>query len=236
MKAASSSDSLFTHSKTCAESPFLSGPWCGRLRDPEVLGLGGMSSPFGNHVEVAIVRHGFGDEYTMESVDDRFLLSDSDVRTIARICNEPLVYRFLFRDRIGGRPYTGQDARDFIDWARSGWSSGQQMVFLLRDPHGEIGAAIDIGPLDESRDALIGYWASSFHRGLMTNTVERLAELSVNAGYSKLVALAEAENVRSISILKRAGFTHVGAAVHPVTFMGQPVGIDLRFRRYERAL
>ena len=195
-----------------------------------------MGNPFGDHVDVFVVRHEFGDVYRMVSIDDRFLPTPADIRAIVRVCNEPLVYGFLFRDRIGSRPYVEQDARDFLAWAREGWSSGERMFFLLLDPLGEIAAAIDIGALDESRAALVGYWCSSFHSGLMTNSVERLAELALDAGYLKFVALAEAENVRSISVLKRTGFTHVGSEEQPISFIGRPVGKTVKFRRYERAL
>jgi RimJ/RimL family protein N-acetyltransferase len=195
-----------------------------------------MGNPFGDHVDVFVVRHEVGDVYRMVSIDDRFLPTPDDIQAIVRVCNEPLVYRFLFRERIGGRPYVEQDARDFLAWAREGWSSGEQMFFLLLDPLGEIAAAIDVGGLDESRSARIGYWCSSYHGGLMTNTVERLAELALEAGYFKFVAFVEAENVRSISVLKRTGFIHVGSEEQPILFMDRPVGVTVKFRRYERAL
>ena len=195
-----------------------------------------MGNPFGDHVDVFVVRHEVGDVYRMVSIDERFLPTPDDIQAIVRVCNEPLVYRFLFRDRIGGRPYVEQDARDFLAWAREGWSSGEQMSFLLLDPFGEIAAAIDVGALEESRSARIGYWCSSYHGGLMTNTVERLAELAMEAGYLKFIAFVEAENVRSISVLKRTGFIHVGSEEQPILFMDRPVGMTVKFRRYERAL
>ena len=195
-----------------------------------------MSNPFGDHVDAIVVRHEFGDAYRMVSIDEHFYPTPADIQAIVRICNEPLVYRFLFRDRIGGRPYVEQHARDFLAWAREGWLSGEQMVFLLRDSRGEIAAAIDIDALEESRAARIGYWCRSFHSGLMSNTVERLTELALEAGYLKFIAFVEAENVRSISVLKRTGFTHVGSEEQPLLFMDQPVGITVKFRRYERAL
>ena len=195
-----------------------------------------MNNPFGDHIDVFVIRHEVGEVYRMTSIDDRFYAIPDDIQAIVRICNEPLVYGSLFRDRIGGRPYGEQDAWDFLEWAREGWASGEQMVFLLRDPHGEIAAAIDIGTLDESRAALIGYWCSSYHGGLMTNAVERLAELALDVGYLKFVAVAEADNVRSISVLKRTGFTHVGSEELPISFIGRPVGKTVKFRRYERAL
>jgi len=195
-----------------------------------------MGNPFGDHVDVFVVRHEVGDVYRMVSIDDRFFPTASDIETIVHICNEPLVYGFLFRDRLEGRPYEEQDARDFLAWARECWASGEQMFFLVLDPLGQIAAAIDIAAPDESHAGLVGYWCSSYHSGLMTNTVERLAELALQAGYLKFIALVECENVRSISVLKRTGFTHVGSVEQPISFLGRPLDKTVKFRRYERAL
>jgi len=195
-----------------------------------------MSSPFGAHVDVPVGRFGLPGVYRMRSMDADARLSNVDVADLVRICNEPLVWRFLFRDRLGGRRYGEQDARDFLEWARAGWGSGEHMIFLLRDPQEHIGACVDVGRLDESRSALIGYWAGARHRGVMTNAVECLARLAKEAGYLKLVALVESENVRSSSVLERAGFSLLGSQEQSVTFFDKPVGIILRFLRYERAL
>jgi RimJ/RimL family protein N-acetyltransferase len=195
-----------------------------------------VGSPFGVHVDVSIERHGAHEHYRMQSVDSSSRFSAEDVAAVVHICNEPLVWRFLFRDRLGGRRYEERDARDFENWARDGWESGVHLVFLLRGPDGRIGACVDVGRLDESGDALIGYWAGTHHRGVMTNAVECLARLAKKAGYRKLVALVEPENVRSSGVLERAGFSLVGSQEQPVTLLDRPVGMSVRFHRYERAL
>lgn len=172
----------------------------------------------------------------MRSIDSATQFSEEDVADLVRICNEPLVWRFLFRDRLGGRRYGERDARDFFQWACEGWAAGTHMVFLLRDGDDRVGACVDIGPLDESGDALIGYWASAHHRGVMTNAVERLAILAAEAGYLKLSALVEPENTRSSAVLERARFSPLGVQEQPVTLFDRPVGVTVRFLRYERAL
>jgi len=195
-----------------------------------------MFSAFGTHIDAPVERFGVPQLYRMRSVDADASFSGQDISDIVRICNEPLLWRFLFRDRLGGRRYEEQDALAFLDWARAGWISGEHMVFLLRDPRGRLGACIDIGALDESREALIGYWAGAHHRGVMTNTVEALAGLAKGVGYLKLVALVEPENVRSSAVLQRAGFSHLGFQEQSITFLDRPLGTTLRFLRYERAL
>ena len=195
-----------------------------------------MRNPFGARVDVGVQRYGAPDCYRMQSIDPVSRFSEDDAVTMVRICNEPLVWRFLFRDRLGGRRYTEHDALDFLEWARKGWESGEHMVFLLRDPLGHIGACVDIGRRDESGEALIGYWAGAHHRGVMTNAVERLASMAEAAGYLKLVALVERENVRSIAVVRRAGFSLLGWQEQPVTLLDKSLGTTIRFHRYERAL
>jgi len=195
-----------------------------------------MNSPFGDHVDVPVERHGYGECYRMVSIDGGFSPREGDIEAIVAVANEPLLHRFLFRDRIGERRYLADDAREFLQWARDGWSSGEHLIFLLRSPSGVIGACIDVGRLDASGEALIGYWASSRHRGVMTNAVACLAGLAKAAGYRKLVALVEPENRRSRAVVERAGFACLGSVEHPITIFDHPLGTTKRFLNYEHAL
>jgi len=195
-----------------------------------------MSSPFGEHVDVPVERHDTGETYRMVSIDAGYEASDEDIASIVSICNEPLVYRFLFRDKLEGRAYSEQDVRDFVAWARGGWLSGEHLVFLIRAPDDVIAACIDVGVLDESGRGFSGYWSSDLHRGVMTNAMECLATLSKDVGYRTLYTFVEEENLRSLAVLKRAGFTHVGFQDYALTILDRPVGKTMRLRRYERAL
>jgi RimJ/RimL family protein N-acetyltransferase len=195
-----------------------------------------MKSPFGAHVDVPVVRYATCEVYRLMSIDDRMAESEADIRRVVVICNEPLVYSLLFRDRMGGRPYAEEDARDFFRWAKDGWVSGDHLFFLVRDPAGEIAACIDIGGLDDSRAAAIGCWASSVHRGLMTNVVKSLAVMAGRVGYRRLVAFIEPRNVRSTAVVSRVGFVPAGVERLPLTFLDRPLGKTLEFRRWEYAL
>ncbi|MCK5212815.1 MAG: GNAT family N-acetyltransferase [Dehalococcoidia bacterium] len=195
-----------------------------------------MSNPFGEHVDVPVERYDTGETYRMVSIDAGYAASDEDVDSIVTICNEPLVYRFLFRDRLDGRAYNERDARDFVAWARDGWLSGEHLVFLIRAPDDAIAACIDVGAVDGSGRGLSGYWSCDLHRGVVTNAMERLAVLAKDAGYRTLYTFVEEENLRSLAVFKRTGFTHVGFHDYALTFLDRPVGKVVRLRRYERAL
>jgi RimJ/RimL family protein N-acetyltransferase len=187
-------------------------------------------------VDVPVERHGSGESYRLVSLDSGFAPEEGDIETIVAVANEPLVHRFLFRDRIGTRRYLAADAGEFLQWARDGWSSGEHLIFFLRSPAGDIGACVDVGRLDESREALIGYWASTYHRGVVTNAVNCLAGISKTVGYLKLMALVEPENTRSQGVLRRAGFTRLGSVEQPITLFDRPVGTTKRFLHFDRVL
>jgi len=103
-------------------------------------------------------------------------------------------------------------------------------------PSGIIDACVDVGRLDESGEALIGYWAGARHCGVMTGAVACLAGLAQAASYRKLATMVEPEKRRSLALLRRSGFTHLGSVEHPSTFFGRPLGTTTRFLLYERAL
>jgi RimJ/RimL family protein N-acetyltransferase len=163
-----------------------------------------VNNPFGPHVDVVVERYGTHQRYHMQSMDAAYEASTDDVAAVLRICDEPLTWRSLFRDRLGGRRYEERDALEFIEWARHSWESGEHMVFLLRDPDGRIGACLDVKDQDESGSAYVGYWAGAHHRGVVTNAVLRLAGLAKEGGCLKFVALVDPENIRSAAVLKRA--------------------------------
>lgn len=109
---------------------------------------------------------------------------------------------------LDGQPYTRQEAVGFVEFAADGWSNSSMFVFLIRNYFNDVLGAIDIkSPNPEGAE--VGYWASSLHRGYMTNALTALLELARNAGYQSLCAYTEPSNLRSQGVLRRAGFRYL---------------------------
>lgn len=152
-----------------------------------------------------------GEECSIHSCEDVKKFTETDLVKICEMCNQPLIYDVLFKERLNGLPYSLQDASKFIQWAAEGWKCQQWFVFLIRRNQGlgEIIAAIDIkSPNLENGE--IGYWADCNHHGIMTNAVRRICELAFRAGYRNLFACALPTNKRSQSLLIRSGFSSDG--------------------------
>ena len=173
--------------------------------------------------------------YRLISIDDGFELSGNDLQTITDICNEELVYRFLFQDRLKGKAYEINDAQKFIIWAKECWKKNISYFFFIRDYNDNIIACTDIGS-SNLKEAPIGYWATMNSPGVMTNAVKRLITVARNAGYKKLYALVEPVNIRSIGVLQRTEFTYAGTKMEDLLFMDKPVGAKKLFNRYEKVL
>jgi hypothetical protein len=101
---------------------------------------------------------------------DAGVASSDHIARIVSICNEPLVYDFLFRRQLAGKPYDESTASSFLSWATRGWAEKTHYVFLVVDGVEKIDAAVDIKS-NHLRDAEIGYWASSESTGAATNAV-----------------------------------------------------------------
>ena len=149
--------------------------------------------------------------------------SDAQLHRIAKICNEPLVYK-LHRERGGDKPYSLEDAKGFLDWARAGWENGTHFVFAILDDSGLIAATMDIKSTDRSC-AEIGYWCGGDHAGLMSDAVTILLDFAARNGFRSLCARVRKDNIASQKVLERNGFAQTG----------DWDGDALRFR-YERSL
>lgn len=124
---------------------------------------------------------------------------------IVSICNEESVYNWLFKKKRKGAPYTEEDAKGFLQWAHEGWKKKTHFVFFVLAPNNAIAAACDIKS-DVHIDAEIGYWASSRHRGIMTNALHALIACAQEAEIQSLVAFPDKENTPSQKLLERTGF------------------------------
>ncbi len=130
--------------------------------------------------------------------------NDGHISNIQSICNEPLVYKWLFTKRFP-QGYTHIDAKEFISWSNKGWDNGEYFVFFIVSKNDEIVGAMDIksNKLDAAE---IGYWVSASYPGLGTNAVNELKSIAKEAGYLKLFAQTESANEKSNQLLLRAGF------------------------------
>ena len=131
--------------------------------------------------------------------------SDAVIAQVTSICNERLVYDWLFREMLSGQPYPPSKAKEWIARGRDGWKQNTHFVFAVVDQKGGIAAACDIKSADASW-AEVGYWSSSEHCGVMTNAVVELIELARDAGFEYLFAETRKGNTRSQAVLHRSGF------------------------------
>lgn len=146
---------------------------------------------------------------------DRLQFTPERFAEVTAICNEPEVYRWLFRDALAGQPYPATKAADLFAWAAAGWREGTHFVFIVTDSEGMIAACCDIKSAD-LHGAEIGYWSSRHHRGIMTNAVVRLCELAARSGFKALTARTRKGNAASARVLGRAGFSPVAGRDDPV--------------------
>ncbi|HLZ56500.1 MAG TPA: GNAT family N-acetyltransferase [Ktedonosporobacter sp.] len=156
-----------------------------------------------------VLRFPMNEPCELQSLDSTFEPSAADLDMVTSIANEELVYRMIFQKRLNGQPYPRERARNFFIWACEGWRKNEWFVFVVRDAHNHILAAIDIKSND-LEGAEIGYWATAKQPGVMTNTVLQLTDIAREAGYRKLYALVRPDNDRSAGVLRRAGFTDAG--------------------------
>lgn len=145
-----------------------------------------------------------GSEYSLVALD---LIEPSDevIAQVTSICNEPLVYGWLFRKMLSDQPYPPSKAREWFARGKDGWKENAHFVFAVLDQKGGFAAACDIKSADVSW-AEVGYWSSNDHRGVMTNAVVGLIDLAREAGFERLFAETRPGNTRSQGVLRRAGF------------------------------
>ena len=186
-------------------------------------------------LSMAIQRYSSNEVYFMQSLDDSLKISTTDLSTIVKRCNEPLIYKYIFKDALDGRPYAIGDARVFIKWANLGWREHRFFVFLIKDPGGKIVGCVEISS-DILTESAIGYWITSTVSGVMTNILICLTDIARAAGYRKLVALVEPDNIRSLKLIERVQFIHTSSPIERVTFLGKPIGKRKSFHCYEREL
>ena len=161
---------------------------------------------FPRTISIPVANHLTGRNHTLVRATDL----DCEPTTLAEIvavCNEPEIYDWLFRERLGGRRYTDEAARQWLQWSAEGWTFESHFSFAVVDEGRCVAAACDIKSNDSVAE--IGYWASQQHPGVMTNAVKALCALAAHAGFQGLYARTKPGNRRSQAVLERAGFLKV---------------------------
>ena len=145
----------------------------------------------------------------------------SDATSLVRHANNLNVARHL-RDRFP-HPYTWRDAQDFL----AGASAEEPQTNCAIEVAGEAAGGLGFVPGSdvERYSAEVGYWLgeSWWGRGIVTEalvlfTRHAFAEL----GLLRLFALPLADNVASIRVLEKAGFTGEGILRSSCVKFGQP--------------
>ncbi|MBT5095134.1 MAG: GNAT family N-acetyltransferase [Halobacteriovoraceae bacterium] len=131
--------------------------------------------------------------------------SNTIIEAIANICNESLIYDWLFKENLKGQPYLPKKAIEFLNWGSNGWLKNEYFVFLLLDSEGSPVGAMDIKSADLAAGE-VGYWCSSKHSGLTSNALKCLCQLAGTAGFKTVFAQTKAGNERSEKVLTRCGF------------------------------
>lgn len=164
---------------------------------------------FNEPISVNFEKYNSDEVCTLVSLDQVRDLSNSDMETIIEICNQPLIYNFLFYNRLKGRKYSNADADRFTMWAKEGWKNKTHFVFLIKSEKDGIVACCDIKSPDLD-SAEIGYWASNRSSGVMTNAINLLCDIAHKAGYKSIFGLVDPTNTKSLGVLSRNNFQNTG--------------------------
>lgn len=136
-------------------------------------------------------------------------VSSEDIKRVAEICSEPLIYETLFKELTNNKPYTKENAESFIKMAYDGWEKNEKFIFLIKNTENQVIGACDIKS-NNIDSAEIGYWMSETEPGYMTNAVKALTQIAKEAGFKELYGLAKPNNEKSQKVLVRASFINVG--------------------------
>lgn len=137
-------------------------------------------------------------------------LRDDDAAAVQRACSDPLTQQWL--DFLP-RPYTVDDARWFIDRARSDWLTGHAAVFAIADADDDAllgAAAIQAGRV---RRPFVGYWVGPWARGrgVAPRAVALLSRWAMaSLEVVRLELFVEVGNVASERVAEKAGFQREG--------------------------
>jgi RimJ/RimL family protein N-acetyltransferase len=126
------------------------------------------------------------------------------------------------------QPYGEKEARLWVDQATSFWREGTAAPFALL-AGGEVVGGVGFRWLGEEQGVgEVGYWlrAGDRGRGLTTRAVELISRWAIDElGCERLQLRADEENVSSVRVAEKAGFTREGVlrAAHYNVRLGRRV-------------
>jgi RimJ/RimL family protein N-acetyltransferase len=135
---------------------------------------------------------------------------DGDVEALVAACNDRAIAEFL---DIIPSPYTENDAREYIERTREGWSAETTSNFaILLDgkPVGSIGVS---WKRPQEGVAEVGYWVAPEARGegVGTRALKLAARWALEErGMERLQLRADERNPASRRVAEKAGFTQEG--------------------------
>ena len=164
------------------------------------------------------------------------LLQPADAPALYRILADPAVSRWIY---FIARPYTLDHAESWCARARGGAESGQELLFAaVEKSSGMMIGNAGLHLLDHGASGEIGYWLGARHhgQGLATEIAAALVRLGAEcAGLATLTATAAPDNVSSVRVLEKNGFTRTGA-IDVTAADGSRRHSDVFSRRLEAAL
>ena len=146
-------------------------------------------------------------EKTKEETIELSVLQPEDAPRIAHLLGDPQVHRFL--SGAIPFPYTLKDAEDFIALVRAE-GSALRNTFAVRAGGTLAGiAGYELGRLDKSHVATIGYWYGRefWGRGIATAALRKVLEkAAADPAVRRVEATAFALNGASLRVMEKCGF------------------------------
>lgn len=137
------------------------------------------------------------------------VMSERDVPAVARICRDPEIQHWT---RVPS-PYDEDDARDYLQFCRSGLEDGSGAHLLALGPDGGVRGAVGMSFDRHDRAGEAGYWVAAGARrsGVASRATRLLLHWAFrDLGLERCTLHAAVPNEASNAVARTLGFTHEG--------------------------
>ncbi|MEU0569368.1 GNAT family N-acetyltransferase [Nonomuraea sp. NPDC005983] len=130
-----------------------------------------------------------------------------DAEAVVRACTDPVTARFL---PLLPDPYELSDAHEYLRLAAAKWDGGGAEFTITEN--GQYLGAVGLTAPDRWETAAIGYLVAPWARGkgVASAAARAVTEWAVDRGVHRVELMAEVENVASLQVARKAGFTEEG--------------------------